>query len=144
MLSPKYSVDFVLLHIYILFLYCTYTIHTYIHTHTHTPLLVYISLTLPVNYNSQLHIFLLKTTLEIQSWKFVSELSYYGPFMGECLLFAISTIISSEKWRNQLMNRKSLSIYCLTKCWHINVLILAPSSPMEIFKLGISAYTRLN
>ena len=42
------------------------------------------------------------------------------------------------------MNRKPLSIHCLTKYWHINVLILAPSSPMEIFKLGISAYTRLN
>lgn len=52
MSPPKYYEYFVLLHIYILFLNCTYTIHT----HTLSPILVYISLTLPVNYyNSQFH-----------------------------------------------------------------------------------------
>jgi hypothetical protein len=96
MLPPKYYEYFVLLHICILFLNCTYTIYT--HTLSLSPILVYISLTLPVNYyNSQFH-----TQSNLQN--FVSELSYYDPFVDGCLLFAISTITSS-KWRNQLMKR---------------------------------------
>jgi len=78
MLPPKYSSDFVLLLIYILFLHCTYTIHTHSPSCLHFPCVASELL----KFSTSHHFFLLKTILEIQSWEICFRIELLWHFYG--------------------------------------------------------------